>query len=106
LQTRLADTLDAITPGGGNSWSANFSNPSTGTSASVANLNVPANTLIIYVGAHDLGLSTLGLGGVGGFSASGSAGWGNTVSTRGEAGAPGSEFGPWGGSIAFSDTCA
>jgi hypothetical protein len=106
LQSRLADTLDAISPGGGNSWSANFANPATGTQTSVTDLNVPANTLIIYVGAHNLGGSTLGQGGFGGFSGGGSQAWIDTLSARGESGAPSSEFGPWGGSIAFNDTAA
>jgi len=106
LQSRLADTLDAVTPGGLNSWSAVFSNPSTGLSQTNVNVSVPANTLIIYAGARNLGGSTLGIGGFGGFGASGTPSWVNTVSTRGEAGAPGSEFGPWGGSIAFNDTAS
>jgi hypothetical protein len=111
LQSRLADTLDAITPGGGNTWSANFSNPSTGTSASTANLVVPANTLIIYVGATNLGLSTLGVGGFGGYSLSGSTAWADTIVGRGEPGidrtqpnTTWTDHAPWGGSVSFNNT--
>ena len=101
-ETRLYDSLTAITPGGINSWTADFSNPATGAGVSVANLSVAADTLVIYVGARNLGGSTLGYGGYGGYSVSGNAGFLNTVQTRGQSGAPNTEFGPWGGDIAFN----
>lgn len=101
---RLADTLTAIAPSGGNTWTAQFNNPATGALASIDNLAVPANTIIIYVGGRELGGNVLGQGGPGGFSISGSTTWINNVLSRGQAGAlasPHSDFGPWGGSIAF-----
>jgi hypothetical protein len=101
LQSRLADTLDAITPGGANSWSSFFSNPATGMTETVADSLIAPNTIVVYAGGRQLGTNVLGVGGPGGFSYSGTPGWESTIQTRGESGAPDSEFGPWGGSITF-----
>ena len=101
-ETRLYDSLTAITPGGANSWSVEFSNPATGAEVTLNNLSVAADTLVVYVGARSLGGSTLGYGGYGGYSASGNAGFVSTVATRGQSGAPSTEFGPWGGDITFN----
>lgn len=106
LQSRLGDTLDSIIPGGDNSWSASFSNPSDGSAQQVANPSIAANTLVIYAGGRNLSGGVLGIGGPGGFSASGTLAWLDTVSTRGETGAPDSDFGPWGGSITFDTDAA
>ena len=78
------------------------------------------DTLLVYVGARDLGGDTLGLAGPGGFSASGTSTFLDTLITRGEgsrddvrnpttgpnAGDPTAiDFAPWGGSMAIdSDT--
>ena len=98
----LTDDLDAITPGGGNTWDANFIHPGTGAPQAVSNLSIAADTLLVYAGGRELGGSTLGKGGPGGFSASGvSQAWLDTVEFRGETGAPATDFGPWGGSLAF-----
>lgn len=99
--SRITDTLSAITPGGFNSWDAEFTHPSTGNNASLHNLSIPANTLTIYVGARALG-SDLAYGEFGGYSWTGTGSWGTTVSTRGQTGAPNTEFGPWGGAISFN----
>lgn len=103
ITSRLADTLDAITPGGGNTWGAVIINPTTGTSTTLTDTTIPANTLVIYVGGRDLPGSVLGQGGPGGFTATGFAPFLTTLQTRGEIGAPTTEFGPWGGSIAFDN---
>lgn len=104
FETHLGDTLDTITPGGSNTWTATFGNPATGNQATSSNLTIPADTLIVFAGGRNLGGSTLGIGGPGGFTASGSQSFLDTVGTRGETGAPGTDFGPWGGSLAFNDT--
>jgi Matrixin len=82
-----------------------FDNPGTGGEAQVNNLKVPSNTLIVYVGGRaDLGGSELGHGGPGGWGASGTSSWLNTVRTRGQSGAGAStptDFAPWGGAITF-----
>lgn len=104
----LSDSLSAIVPYGNNTWSASFSDPSTGNTISLSNLQIQANTLVVYVGARNLGGSTLGIGGPGGYSISGSQqSWFDTVEARGQTGALAStptDFGPWGGSIVFNST--
>jgi hypothetical protein len=101
---RLGDTLDAISSGGGNSWTASFPHPGTGSTQQIPNLSVAANQLIFYVGGRELG-STLGMGGAGAFSASGSSAFLNTVKTRGETGVNNdTDFASWGGAITFDST--
>lgn len=97
----LEDTLGAITPGGVNTWTATFPNPSTGALDSVVDLNVAADEILIFAGARSLSGSTLGIGGFGGFSASGTSSFLTEVSTRGELGVGTTDFAPWGGSITF-----
>ena len=97
----IADDLLPIQPGGGNTWTAVFSNPNTGAATNLVDLVIPADTVRVFVGARMLGGNTLGIAGPGGFSAMGFGSFPNDVETRGEIGAPGSDFGPWGGSAAF-----
>ena len=102
--TGFLDDLLAIEPGGSNEWSARFGHPGTGSSQSVDDLIVPADTLIIYVGGRDLPGMTLAYGGPGGFSISGTQEWLDIVRFRGETGAvppDPTDFGRWGGSISF-----
>lgn len=104
FDSHLTDTLTAITPGGANSWTADFNNPSTGSVASVSNLSISQNVIIIYAGAEDLGSGVLGEGGPGGFSINGSQPFIDTVQSRGQSGALASnatDCGPWGGSVSF-----
>lgn len=108
LSSRMQDNLSAITPGGGNSWTAQVSHPGNDTTRNFSNLNVPADTLIFFAGGRALS-GAIAEGGPGGFSVSGSPAWLNLVSSRGQAGAlgaPGSQtdVGFWGGTIAFSTT--
>lgn len=102
--SRLGDDLTAITPSGRNSWTADFSHPGSGSSQTISNLSIPANEIVIYAGGRELG-TTLAIGGPGGFNVScANASFCDTVSTRGQAGASQgnpTDFGPWGGSIAF-----
>ena len=107
-EARIADTLGAITPGGGNTWTIQFYNPNDGTLASVVDPTISADTLKIYVGARAMGGGTLGVGGYGGVaSGSGNGGFISAVSTRGQSGSTGNsstatDFAPWGGSISFN----
>lgn len=109
FESVIGDDLDTIAPSGSNSWTTTFTNPGTGGPGFVSNPTIPADTLIVYVGAHDLGGSTLGEAGPGGWSGSGNAAWFNTIRQRGEVGStqsPGAtDFAPWGGSVTMdSDT--
>ncbi|AMV30105.1 FG-GAP repeat protein [Gemmata sp. SH-PL17] len=99
LGNSISANLAAITPGGGNTWSASFFDPATGGQTSVTNLAVGANTLQIFLGARALTGGEAGFGGFGGYSISGSQAWINTIQTRGHSG-----FAPWGGSITFDST--
>jgi hypothetical protein len=102
LGARLTDSLAAITPGGSNSWTATVQDPSTGAQVKLSNLSIPANTLLIYAGGSGFAGTTVGEGGYGGWGASGSADWFNTVQTRGQPGVlNNTDFAPWGGSITF-----
>ncbi|MEO6053444.1 MAG: matrixin family metalloprotease [Chthoniobacterales bacterium] len=64
-----------LKPGGGNSWSWQFTNPTTTANTTISNPTVLPGQLTIYVGARDLGASELGLGGNLGLNASGTQAW-------------------------------
>ncbi len=100
---RMVDDLLAIAPSGDDTWGAGFYRPDTDDYWEIPNPTIPADTLVVYVGARDMS-GSLGVGGPGGYSAGGSYAWLDVVAGRGEAGAlaaPYSDFGPWGGSISF-----
>ncbi len=104
FENRFTDTLTSITPGSGNTWTATFNNPTTNAAVSLSNLTITTGVLRVYVGARQLGSSTLGIGGPGGFGASGTQAWLDTVKARGQAGAllaTPTDFGPWGGALTF-----
>ncbi len=96
IASRLDVNLSAISPGGANTWSAIFFNPATGAQQTVANLTVGANTLVVYAGGRDLPGTEAGVGGFGGYSASGYADWFTTLKTRNQGG-----YSTWGGSLSF-----
>ncbi|MFO0797800.1 MAG: FG-GAP-like repeat-containing protein [Gemmataceae bacterium] len=95
LGARLDTPLAAVDPSG-NSWTEIFTNPATGGSGRVSNAALPANTLVVYVGARELGGTTIGSGGPGTFSASGSSAFRTLLNTRAPNGST-----AWGGSVAF-----
>lgn len=104
LGSRLGDHLLAITPSGGNTWSLNATNPSGSGSFTLSNQTIPADTLLVFVGSR--AMSSLGVGGPGGYSSSGSQSWLDSVAARGQVGMldnPETDFGLWGGSITFDD---
>lgn len=111
FETRFEDTLTAITSSDGNAFNPSFFNPSSGSSTTLSNYSIAADKIIVFVGAYNLGGGTLGQGGPGGFSASGSQIFLDTASSRGEPGALGTptsrtDFGPWGGSLSFNSSSA
>ncbi len=106
FESILQDDLTAITPGGINQFDAKFYDPAgSGAVITESNYSVAADTLVIFVGGGSLGGSTLGTAAPGFYSASGTEVFLNNVATRGEIGAgqdlASTDFGPWGGSIAF-----
>lgn len=103
----LHDHLAPIVASGTNTWTASFFNPVSNSTVNLPNLAVGANEIIVYVGAAPIGNIELGLATSGGYSASGSQDWLNTVQARGQAGALGSpktDFSTWGGMVTFNST--
>jgi hypothetical protein len=102
---RLVDNLTAITPGGANTWSARIINPGTGAVDYDPVLGgVAANIIKVYVGSRPLTGLEVGSAGIGAAVVGGSQSFSDNAASRGQSGAlatPKTDFGPWGGSIAF-----
>jgi hypothetical protein len=99
LGNPLQNSLAAITPAGGNTWTASFNNPGNpSTFSNVANPNIPANTILVYMGASALANSEHALASADRFTSSGTSDWNTLVALRGQ---PATGYGPWGGSISF-----
>ena len=103
LTSRIETTPGAISPnaGAGNHWTLTTFNPARpfdhNADIVLTDRSVAAGTLLVYVGAEaGLGGGEAGLGGFGGYSASGSQPWLDGLRTRGQSG-----FAPWGGSVTF-----
>lgn len=104
IGNRLDDHLLSIAPSGGNTWSLTASNPSGNGSFTLDDQSIPEDTILVFVGARNM--SSLGVGGPGGYSSSGSEAWLDLVAARGQTGmleVPESDFGVWGGSITFDN---
>ena len=102
IGSQLEDNLDAINPSGSNDWRAIFPRPDNGNSVEVSNPSIAENELLVYVGARALD-GPVGNGGFGGFWASGSSAFRNTVDFRGQSGeSSGNDHGPWGGQLTFN----
>jgi hypothetical protein len=95
---QLDTALAPIAPAGGNTWSTSFFNPSTGQQATINNPSIPANTIVVYVGARSLGGGAAATGGFGGYRASGTQPWLDSLRNRGPS------FTLWGGSITFDSS--
>lgn len=54
LESRIFDSLAAITPGGANTWTASFFHPGTGANQTIVDLEVPENQLIVFAGGQNL----------------------------------------------------
>lgn len=103
LTDSLSEINAAATGKPQNSWAARPVHPSAGTTLNLENLVVPADTLIIFLGARDLSGGTTGVA-TSGISVGGFLDFVDQVQSRGQAGAlasPATDYGPWGGSIAF-----
>ncbi|WP_417736463.1 carboxypeptidase regulatory-like domain-containing protein [Rosistilla oblonga] len=99
-ETRLLDTLTAIpAPTGGNSWTASFQDPETGSTVNLPNLQLAENEVRVFVGSRNLTGSTLGKASAGYGVQYTDPNWVDTVLWRGQSGA--NEQSTWGGSIVF-----
>lgn len=108
LESRITDDLAAIQPGGVNSWSINFDHPATGQQHTIQNPVIPADTIIVYVGARPFS-DRIADGGAGGFQSRGTAEWLDLVEGRGETGvirnsSADTDTALWGGRLAFDST--
>ena len=96
LTARIDTSLAAVVPGGGNTWTLRFVNPTTGVTATVPNAAIAADALLVYVGGRDLPGTTVGVTASGTSSASGSAAWQSLLRNRAPTGSS-----SWGASVAF-----
>lgn len=105
FETRFQDHLTAVVSSGSNNFDIRFFQPDADKNITLQNFSVPADQIVVFVGAHDLGRS-LAIGGPGGFSStSSSSDFLENASSRGQPGALSeteTDFGPWGGSISFN----
>ncbi len=99
FEDAFSDTLSAITPSGGNTWTLSHNNPQTGADLNIVNPSFLENQVVIYVGARDLAGSTVGEASAG-YSAGGNTAWFNTIDFRGQT-ISSTESSTYGGSIAF-----
>ena len=95
----FSDSLSAITPSSTNNWSVSIINPGQlGTTISLANIEVAADTITIYVGGSPSGPGVLGFAGTGfDLTVSGSSEFESDVYNRGQ-----DDYGVWGGYIWFN----
>lgn len=109
FENSLNDTLNPITSSGGDQFNAVLIRPDTGASETINGFSVATDTLTVFAGGRNLG-GSLGLGGPGGFGASGSQAFLDNAFSRGEGdgtqgaveGATATDFAPWGGGITFN----
>jgi len=120
LEARIEDNLAAIpvnsvVSGQTQTWRPVFSHPGTGSTVQLTGVSVPYQTMVVYVGARNIGGGTLAQAsfatGVTALSGASGDPWRTTVLGRGQAGVDiyptvdpntSTDFGPWGGSISFS----
>lgn len=106
FEARILDTLTGFSSGGSNHFDAGFTNPGTGLATTLSDYSIAAGRIDIFLGGRNLGGGTLGLASTS-YNVGGFANFVNNSVSRGQAGAlsnPASDYGPWGGSIAFSNT--
>lgn len=105
FESRIGDSLTAISPTGDNTHHVSFANPANinGLIQPAGNFSVAANEIVIYVGGSSLAGSTVGVGGPGGYDASGTTAFLTNVAQRGQTGvATDTDFSLWGGFISFN----
>ncbi|HEY2785884.1 MAG TPA: FG-GAP-like repeat-containing protein [Fimbriiglobus sp.] len=104
IAPRLQDHLAAITPSGVNTWTIHFQNPATGGTETVVNPTVGADEMVLYVMGAALPGNTLGRELAWSYSSAGLSQWNALLKDRGQTGAAAqnpTDFGPWGGVVAF-----
>jgi len=102
----FTDSLAAIAPQAGDSWSVRITHPSLGPEVALDNLVIAADTLRIYAGGSTSAPGVLGFANTGfGLTVNGSAAFVDAVTARGQPNATGSQatdYATWGGMIWFN----
>ena len=106
FESRFADSLTAITSSGSDGFDPAFSDPAnpSATALSINNGSFAANVIRVYAGGVDFTSDTLGVGGSGGYSCSGSSSFCSGAAQRGQGEVVSTnaiDVAPWGGSISF-----
>lgn len=109
FESRISDRLGPIASTNNNRFAATFVNPSTGRITELQDFDVVSDTLVVFAGGRDLGGSSLGVGGPGGYSISGTQQYYDASISRGQgdgtvasvSGDSAYDFASWGGSITF-----
>lgn len=96
FEERILDRFSAITPEGANTWSLIFQDPSSGNMVEIKDPVLPADTIVVYVGARELPGEQLGYASFG-YSWEGYAPWANLFGERDSD----SNFDAIGGSLSF-----
>lgn len=116
LESRIEDNLAAIPAASSpQTWKPTFNNPTTGVQLQLTGVSIPAQTMVVYVGARNIGGSTLAQAtsatAITAFNGVAGDPWRTTVLGRGQSGVDiypavngntSTDYGPWGGSISFS----
>lgn len=102
----FTDSLTAITPQAGDSWSVQITHPSLGGLVTLNNIDIAADTLRIYVGGASSIPGVLGFANTGfNLKVNGSDAFVDAVTTRGQentVGPAATDYGVWGGMIWFN----
>ncbi len=105
----FTDQLTAISPAEGDHWSVRITHPSLGgPTVTLNNVQVAADTLVVYAGGSPSAPGVLGFANIGfDLTASGSQAFVDSVLTRGQANTTGpdaSDYATWGGMMWFNET--
>jgi hypothetical protein len=114
LSARVRPHLEAIVPDATHRWTGYAADPSTGERMLLEDLTVPANKIVVYVGARDMHDAALAseTPASATVEGEGDVAWLHLVDYRGAkpvVGIPSyhpDPYGPWGGTLAFSTTVA
>ncbi len=102
FESRITDSLGAIITSGNDRYDLFFDNPGGTDEITLLDQSIGVDELRIYVGATNLGSNTLGQAGPGGWGASGSQTFFDTLD-RGQAGVANyTDVAPWGGTLSFN----
>jgi hypothetical protein len=102
---RILDNLTAISPSGANTWTPTVVNPGTGALRTPAFTGgIGAGAIKLFVGSGPLSATEVGMAYAGTATRDGTQAFKDNADSRGQPGAlttPKTDYGPWGGSIAF-----